>query len=65
MNNRDTILSAQFPPATTTQPFLELDLRDLYTDVRLGRRGQLQVMIKLVQTVQPRVIAYDHPRAPF
>lgn len=48
MNNRDTILSAQFPPATTTEPFLELDLRDMYTDVRLGRRGQLQVMTKLV-----------------
>ncbi len=48
MNNRDTILSAQFPPETTTEPFLELDLRDIYTDVRLGRRGQLQVVSKLV-----------------
>jgi hypothetical protein len=48
MNNRDTLLSAQFPPSTSTEPFLELDLRDIYTDVRLGRRGQLQVMTKLV-----------------
>jgi hypothetical protein len=46
MNNRDAILSAQFPPATSAEPFLELDLRDIYTDVRLGRRGQLQVMTK-------------------
>jgi hypothetical protein len=48
MNNRDTTLSAQFPPDSATEPFLELDLRDIYTDVRLGRRGQLQVMTKLV-----------------
>jgi hypothetical protein len=48
MNNRDTLLSVQFPPSTSTEPFLELDLRDIYTDVRLGRRGQLQVMTKLV-----------------
>jgi hypothetical protein len=48
MNNRDTILSAQFPPDTTTEPFLELDLRDIYTNVLLGRRGQLQIMTKLV-----------------
>jgi hypothetical protein len=48
MNNRDTLLSVQFPPATSTGPFLELDLRDIYTNVLLGRRGQLQVMTKLV-----------------
>lgn len=48
MNNRDTLLSVQFPPATSTEPFLELDLRDIYTNVLLGRRGQLQVMTKLV-----------------
>jgi hypothetical protein len=48
VNNRDTILSAQLPPADSTEPFLELDLRDIYTDVRLGRRGQIQVMTKLV-----------------
>jgi hypothetical protein len=48
MNNRDTLLSAQFPPSTSTEPFLELDLRDIYTDVRLGRRGQLQTVTKLV-----------------
>jgi hypothetical protein len=48
INNRHTILSAQFPPGTSTEPFLELDLRDIYTNVRLGRRGQLQVMTKLV-----------------
>jgi hypothetical protein len=48
MNNRDAILSIQLPPATTTEPILELDLRDIYTDVMLGRRGQLQVMTKLV-----------------
>ena len=35
MNNRDAILSVQFPPATTTEPILELDLRDIYTDVLL------------------------------
>jgi hypothetical protein len=48
VNNRDTLLSAQFPPSTSTEPFLELDLRDIYTDVRLGRRGQLQAVTKLV-----------------
>jgi hypothetical protein len=48
MNNRDTLLSVQFPPATSTEPFLELDLRDIYTNILLGRRGQLQVMTKLV-----------------
>jgi hypothetical protein len=48
VNSRDTILSAQFPPDTTTEPFLEFDLRDIYTDARLGRRAQLQVMTKLV-----------------
>jgi hypothetical protein len=48
MNNRDTLLSIQFPPATSTEPFLELDLRDIYTNVLLGRRSQLQVMTKLV-----------------
>jgi len=48
MNNRDTLLSVQFPPATSTEPFLELDLRDIYTNVLLGRRGQLQVLTKLV-----------------
>lgn len=48
MNNRDTLLSAQFPPDATTEPFLELDLRDIYTDVRLGRRAQIQVVTKLV-----------------
>jgi len=48
MNNRDTLLSVQFPPGTSTEPFLELDLRDIYTSALLGRRGQLQVMTKLV-----------------
>jgi hypothetical protein len=48
VNNRDAILSVQLPPATTTVPILELDLRDIYTDVLLGRRGQLQAMTKLV-----------------
>jgi hypothetical protein len=48
MNNRDTLLSAQFAPAITNDSFLELDLRDVYTNVLLGRRGQLQFMTKLV-----------------
>jgi hypothetical protein len=48
MNNRDTLLSAQFPPSTSTEPFLELDLRDINTNVLLGRHGQLQVITKLV-----------------
>lgn len=48
MDNRDTILSAQLPPSTAPDPFLELDLREIYTDTRLGRRGQLQVKTKLV-----------------
>lgn len=48
MNNRDTLLSVQFPPTTTAEPLLEVDLRDMYTNVLLGRRGQLQVMTKLV-----------------
>jgi hypothetical protein len=48
MNNRDTLLSVQFPPTTTTEPLLEVDLRDIYTNVLLGCRGQLQVMTKLV-----------------
>lgn len=48
MNNRDTILSVQFPPATSTEPLIELDLRDIYTAVLLGRHGQLQVATKLV-----------------
>jgi hypothetical protein len=48
VNSRDTILSAQFPPDASTEPFLEFDLRDISTDVRLGRRGQLQVTTKLV-----------------
>lgn len=48
MNNRDTILSAQFPPNTAADPFLELDLREIYTDTRLGRRGKLEVKTKLV-----------------
>ena len=48
MNKRDTLLSVQFPPSTSTEPLLELDLREIYTDTRLGRRGQLQVKTKLV-----------------
>lgn len=48
MNNRDAILSAQFPPAATTEPYLELDLRDINTSAMLGRRGQLLITTKLV-----------------
>lgn len=48
MDNRDTLLSAHFASATTTEPFIEFDLRDINTNVLLGRRGQLQFLTKLV-----------------
>lgn len=48
MANRDTLLSAQFPSSVTTEPFVELDLREVYALPRLGRRGQLQFTTKLV-----------------
>ena len=48
MDNRDTLLSTRFGQATTDQPFVELDLRDINTSVLIGRRGQLQFLTKLV-----------------
>lgn len=48
MNNRDTLLSTRFGQSFTDLPFLELDLRDIYTNVLLGRRGELQFTTKLV-----------------
>src|SRR5216683_1212700 len=48
MDNRDTILSAQFPQSIAVVQFVELDLRDLSANVLIGRRGQLQFTTKLV-----------------
>src|SRR5438094_5773768 len=48
MDNRDALLSVRFPGDTRDQPFLELDLREVTARPLLGRRGQLQVMTKLV-----------------
>lgn len=48
MDNRDTLLSVQFHPATDTEPFVEADLRRLAGAMLVGRRGQLQFTTKLV-----------------
>ena len=48
MDNRDTLLNAQFPPSVLHGPFLEIDLRDLMATSLLGRRGQLMFSTKLV-----------------
>lgn len=48
MDNRDTLLSAQFPHTLATEAFVEADLRDLSGRTLIGQRGQLQFMTKLV-----------------
>ncbi len=48
MDNRDTVLSARFPGSVSTEPYVELDLREINIAPLAGRRGQLHFLTKLV-----------------
>jgi hypothetical protein len=48
MDMRSTIVNVNMSGGMTVEPFLEIDLRDLFAATLLGRRGQLQFSTKIV-----------------